>query len=379
VYLEVQRNDAGFDIVCGDGTFNQCQVAGALDRIAEGQVSDDLKTTLGEVTTLDLLATQAAFDRLSGEAHGSLAGMLLEGHALYGQTVSRRLAERRDETGASRLLGGGWARVYGTNGDLDGDGNAHGADVEQRGIALGFDTWSSAQWLVGVSVNVMSTGADFRPGDRGTADTKGASLYATFEDDHVHLDAVASFASWSNDVTRRIEVGSIDRTAYSEYGGHRFATRLEGGWTFHVGQRQRLQSLVSVEYANLTQDGFRESGARDLDLIGHAQDVERTTTSAGLRWSAAFGQGAWTLEPMMQARWLHAFGDEYAEQDVAFAGAPEIGYRVRGVSGPRNRGLLGVGLHARQGDTLDLFVDFNYQKGGGLEAQNIGAGMRWRW
>lgn len=379
-YLDVQRNDVGFDIACGDGTFNQCQVAGALDRVADAPaISDDLKATLAEVSTMDLPNAKAAFDRLSGEAHGSLAGILLEDQALQGQTVSRRLAERRDQSGADRLFGGGWARIYGANSNLDGDGNAHGADVEQRGMALGFDTWSNEQWLVGISVHAMSTTADFRPGDSGTADTTGASLYASFDGDDAYLDATAGFASWRNDVTRRIAVGSIDRTAHSEYGGHQFATRLEGGWTFHVGERQRLQPLLGVEYATVDQGSFREHGAQDLDLIGRAQDVERTTASAGLRWSAAFGHGAWTWEPTVQARWLHAFGDEQAEQEVAFAGAPEIGYRVRGVSWPQDRGLLGVGLHIRQGDTVDLFVDVDYQKGGALATKNLGAGLRWHW
>jgi fibronectin-binding autotransporter adhesin len=380
VYLEVQRSEADFDIVCGTGTFNQCQVAGALDAVGHDHpIPDDLKSVLTEVTSLTLPGAQAAFDTLSGEAHGSLAGILLEGHALYGQAVSRRIAERREQTGGERLQGGAWVRAYGSSNDLDGDGNAHAADFEQRGLAIGFDTWGDEHWLIGASFNAMNIDADFRPGDRGEAETKDASLYATFEGEHAYLDVVTSFAWWDNDVTRRIAVGSIEREARSEYGGHRFATHLEAGWTFALGQAQQLTPLVSVEYATLAQEGFREDGADDLDLIGRSQDVERTTVTAGLRWSTAFERGDWTFEPTVQARWLHAFGDEHAEQAMAFAGAPEIGYRVRGVGWPQDRGLLGVGLQLRHGDNLDLFVDVDYQKGGGLESKNLGAGMRWRW
>ncbi|HVI57823.1 MAG TPA: autotransporter domain-containing protein [Luteimonas sp.] len=379
VYLDVQRNDVGFDIVCGDGTFNQCQVAGALDRIAGGEPSDDLQAALAEVTTMDLPDAQAAFDRLSGEAHGSLAGILLEGHALYGQAVSRRIADRREATGAERLRGGAWVRAYGASSDLDGDGNAHAADFEQRGLAVGFDAWGGERWLVGASFNALRIDADFRPGDRGEADAKNASLYASLQGDRAYLDAVTSFAWWDNDITRRIEVGDIAREARSGYGGHRFATHLEAGWTFALGRAQRLTPLVGVDYAKLDQEGFREEGAQDLDLIGRSQDVERTTASAGLRWETAFDSGEWTFEPTLQARWLRALGDEHAELAVAFAGAPDIGYRVRGVSWPGDRGLLGVGLQVRRGDDLDLFVDLDYQKGGGLEAKSLGAGLRWRW
>jgi len=41
--------------------------------------------------------------------------------------------------------------------------------------------------------------------------------------------------------------------------------------------------------------------------------------------------------------------------------------------------LLGVGLQARHGDNLDLFVDVDYQAGGGLQSLGAGAGLRWRW
>src|SRR5690606_33538565 len=129
---------------------------------------------------------------------------LLEGHALYGQTVSRRLAERRDETGTDHLQAGSWVRVYGNSSDLDGDGNAHAGDVNQRGVAVGLDAWAGDQWLVGASLDAMNIDAQFRPGDHGEADIKNASLYAAFESEHAYLDAVTSYGWWDNDVTRRI-------------------------------------------------------------------------------------------------------------------------------------------------------------------------------
>lgn len=380
VYLDVQRSDVDFNIACGEGTFNQCQVAGALDAIGHDHpIPADLETVLAEVSTLTLDQARAGFDRLSGEAHGSLAGLMLEGHALYGQTVSRRIAERREAVGADRLHGGAWVRAYGTSSDLDGDGNAHAADFEQRGLAFGLDAWGGEHWLVGASFNAMDFEADFRPGDRGEADAKNVSLYASFQGQHAYLDVVTSFGWWNNEVTRTIMVGDIDRQARSEYGGHRFATHLEAGWVFGLGDNQQLTPLVSVEHAKLDQERFREEGAGDLDLIGGSQDVERTTVSVGLRWSVAFESGAWTLEPAAQVRWLHALGDGHAEQTLAFAGAPGIGYRVRGVSWAQDRGLIGVGLQARHGENFDLFVDVDYQSGGGLESKGVGAGLRWRW
>lgn len=378
VFLDVLRNDVDFDIVCGEGSFNQCQVAGALDAIGDGDpIPPDLETVLTEVTTLTLDQARAGFDRLSGEAHASLAGAMLEGHALYGRTVTRRIADRREALGADRLRGGAWVRGYGSTSDLDGDGNAHGADVDVHGLAFGADAWGGESWLIGASVNALRIDADFRAGDAGEADAKNVALYTSVQGERAYLDAVASYAWWDSEVRRRIEVGTIARDTRSEYGAHRFAFALEAGLSYDLGT-STLQPLVSIEHSLLSTQRFREDGADDVDLIGSAQNVERTVAALGLRWTGAFGGGEWTFAPTAQVRWLHTFGDLDAEFDVAFAGAPDVGYRVRGVTVPEDRGLLGVGLLARR-DNLDLFVDLDYQAGDGYDAGSLGAGVRWRW
>ena len=378
VYLDVQRNEVGFDIVCGDGTFNQCQVAGALDRIGEGEaITPDLVDVLTEVTSLTLDQARAGFDRLSGEAHASMAGAMLEGHALFGRSVDRRLAERREAIGADRLQGGTWARGYGLGSELDGDGNAHGANLELYGLAVGVDAWATESWLVGMSLNTLKLDADFRPGDGGEADAKNVALYTSVQGERAYLDATASFAWWDSEITRRIELGTLSRRADSEYGMDRIALALEAGLNYRLGT-STLQPLLSVEFGKLSTEGFREHGADDVDLVGRSQDVARTVVGAGLRWTGEYDAGAWTLAPTAQARWLHAFGDRAAEFDLAFAGAPEIGYRVRGVETPEDRGLVGIGLRASR-DAVDVFADFDYQAGGGFRAASFGMGVRWRW
>lgn len=377
-YLDVVRNAVDFDIVCGGGTFNHCQVAGALDEAGDADtITPDLRGVLGEVTTLGLEQARASFDRLSGEAHASFAGAMLEGHALYGQTVTRRIAERREAAGAQQLQGGAWARAYGRGSELDGDGNAHGAEVDLHGAAFGVDAWGTESWLIGASFNAMRVDADFRAGDGGEADAKNVSLYTSVQGERAYLDGVVSFAWWDSEIQRRIEVGTIHRQASSDYDSNRLALYLEGGWNIELGG-SRLQPLVSVQRDRLDTQNLSESGAQGLDLVGRSQNTTRTTASAGVRWSGDHARGEWTLAPTAQLRWLHSTGDLAPEFELAFAGAPESSYRVRGVGWPEDRGLVGAGLQASRG-TLDLFVDYDYQRGGGLVAHNLSAGLRYRW
>lgn len=375
VFLDVVRNDTRFADVCR--TFNQCQVGTTIDTVSGGGQPGDLVTVIEALTTLDVDGALAGFDRLSGEAHASFAGLMLEGHALYGQTVSRRLAERREAAGAQHLQGGAWARGYGAASELDGDGNAHGADIDLHGVAVGFDAWGTENWLIGASANAMRVDADFRAGDGGETDAKNVALYTSLQGERAYLDAVLSFAWWNSDITRRIDVGSLHRSAQAEYGSHRLGFYLEGGWNIDLGA-SRLQPLLSVQRDRVDTQNFRESGAQELDLIGRSQNATRTTASAGLRWIGGYARGEWTLAPNLQARWLHSTGDLAAQFAVAFAGAPDTGFAVRGATWPKDRGLIGVGFGASKG-AMDLFVDYDYQQGDGLEAHNLSAGLRYRW
>jgi autotransporter-associated beta strand protein len=379
VYLDVLRNDTDFSSLCGVGTFNQCQVAGALDRISDKPVvSPDLQTVIGEVTTLDTEAALASFDRMSGEAHASLAGLMLEGHALFGQTVTRRIAERREAEGATRLQGGAWVRAYGANADLDGDGNAYGADYNLQGLAVGYDAWGAENWLIGASANVMTVDADFRPGDKAKADAKNVSIYSSYQGERAYLDGVASFAWWNSDVTRAVDVGTIHRTAESDYGSNRLAVYLEGGWKIAVADNMALQPFATFQRDVYDVQAFREHGAQDVDIVSHSQGGERSTAGVGLRWSGAFKRGDWMIEPSAQARWLHTMGDRTVQFELAYAGARDVAYLVRGATFPENRGVLGFGLAARK-ENIDLFVDYDYQSGDGFKAHNLGAGLRYRW
>lgn len=380
VYLDVTRSAADFGIVCAEGTANQCEVAGALDAISTGgTVTPELQAAMTEVTGLDPAGAQAAFDRLSGEVHASLTGLLLEGHALHGESMTRRLAQRREADRNGSGLGS-WVRGYGQDSELGGDGTAHGADVELYGAAVGVDSWLSESWLLGLSFNAMRLDADTQPGDHGEAESQNVALYTSVQGERAYLDGVLSYASWDNEISRVIELGGIERHARAKYGGNRLTTYLEAGYRFEMGEGQQLQPLVSVQYDEVDQDDFRERGAGDLNLIGLGHSTHRVTTGLGVRWSRQLVGDRWTVEPNVEARWLRLSKDRYAELDVAFEGAPAEVFRVRGVSLPRNRGVLSIGVSASNGEHLELFADFNYQDGNnGYEAHQLAAGLRWRW
>lgn len=377
VFLDIVRSQTQFAEACA--TFNQCQVAGSLDTISADQtLPEDLASALNELTTLDFADANATFDTLSGDAHASFATLMLESNASYGHLLASRMAMQREAMGMERVRGGAWVQGYGTSGDLEGNDGVQVTDYQYRGIAAGVDVWGSEAWLIGASLNAARMRADFREGDTGEADVRNVALYTSFKGERFYLDGTVLYGWSSNQIERTISIAATPHAVRADYDGHHASAYIETGLNFDLGH-SRLQPLLSVEYATLKYDRFQERGAQSLDLIGDSHDTERTVFGAGARWSADVASARWTITPTAQVLWLHATGDAQATVDVAFAGAPDAGFRVTGAGWPEDRALASVGAAADNGNGLVLFAGYDYQAGSGLRQHHLNAGLRWLW
>ncbi|QWP77295.1 autotransporter domain-containing protein [Lysobacter sp. K5869] len=374
-YLDVLRSDTRFQDVC-DG-FNRCGVATALDAIAAGgRPSADMEAVIEELTTLSEAGAMSGIDRLSGDAHAGFAAALLQRHSSFGQDLSRRALQRDGAGDAGR--GGAWIRVSDGSTRMDGDRNAPGVDLDARGTALGADGWIAESVLLGASAQFDKLDADLRAGDQAKAEVAQLTVYAGWRGANAYLNGALGYASWRNRVERSVVAGDIARRAQSRYDGQSYSAYLEGGWTFELGG-SRLQPLLSIARTRLDNDGFREGGAQDVDLVGASAKLARTTASAGLRWSADYDLGDWALSPRLEARALRGYGDEYAQTNLEFAGAPGYGFGVRSAALPKQGGLASAGIQLGRGERLSLFLDCAYQRGDGVRSRDLSAGLRYRW
>lgn len=374
-YLDVLRSDTRFQDVCDSA--NRCSVATAIDAIAAaGRPNADMETVIEELTTLSQAGAMSGIDRLSGDAHAGFAAALLQRQSAFGQDLSRR-ALQRDAAGDGGR-GAAWIRVSDGSTRMDGDRGAPGVDLDARGTALGVDGWIADSVLLGASAQFDKLDADLRAGDKAKAEVAQLNVYAGWRGANAYLNGALGYASWRNRVERSLHVGDIARRAQSRYDGHSYSAYLEGGWTFELGG-SRLQPLLGLAHTRLDNDGFRESGAQDVDLVGASAKLSRTTASAGLRWSADYDLGEWALSPRLEARALRGYGDKYAQVDAEFAGAPGYGFGVRSAALPKQGGLASVGVQLGRGERLSLFLDYAYQRGDGVRTRDLSAGLRYRW
>ena len=375
VYLDVLRSPISFADVCVVN--NECGVARVLDGVSRrsGPLSPDMERVIEEMTTLDAAGARAALRSLAGEAHASLAALVVTADP-FDRFVARRVVDRRvagdDARFSSWLAGNVGSSQY------DGDRNASGLDVDLSGAAFGVDGWFTDSLLLGASLGRSRMAMDFASSDRAKAHSRNIALYASFHRRDGYLDGTVGYGRWSNELTRRIAVGEVARDADSSYDANRYFASLEAGWMFRPGG-SRLQPFARFEHAKLHGDGFVEQNAQDMSLTGRAHRLSRSSAGLGVRWGADFNGGGWAISPSAELGWSRRFGARDARLDLAFAEDPSQGFRVVGVSAPKNGVRAGLGMLATYNERLNLFFNYDVERGDGQRSRGLEAGLRYLW
>lgn len=404
--LRFAFNDPG---ICD--TRNQCAVGTGLEAVAENATSD-LLFVINTLGGLDVPGQQRGLAAMAGDHHATLAKLALEGNALFGQSVSRRLAEWRsgdaqtvwrddnapgtnvasaairDESAVAQLRQGParadgfgvWMRGYGVFGSLDGDGNAAGVNYDIGGAAIGIDRQFSDNFIAGLSFGYANTKARFgREGARASIDSYDVGLYAGFHSGGFRADAVLSYAYLDNSTSRSIPLGPIDRKAKADYGGHRFGAGLDLGYTLRLGPIE-VEPQAGLQYTRLRQNAFTEKGAGAINLDVEATKVESLRGSLGLRLATSIGLGGGAvLVPELRGRWHHEFLDSRGRIDASFAGQPASNFTADGVKTPDDSAVIGGGLMVRFSPTLAAFVDYDAKLNRRETVHNVTGGLRLTW
>jgi outer membrane autotransporter protein len=401
VFLNLTRTAFNDPSLCASA--NQCAVGGALERLGP-VIPGELGSIVGNLALLDIATQQAALASMSGAQHSTLSLLALDGGALFGQSVTRRLVNRRNAGAQSADAGGGynvamlgkpdgliaanmpsapgasngaWFRGYGASGALNGDSNATGANYFVGGAAMGIDRLFAPGFTAGVSVGYATTRADFNGSNSsGRINAYDIGLYGSYQTGGFHFDAVATFAWLDNKVDRQIVVGDLVRNTDATYHGQRFGLALETGYDFNLGGFT-VQPTVGMTYVHLRQNAFHEDGAGGLDLDGKRSSADSLRGSAGVRLGTRFMLGSVTIGPELRGRFEHEFLDNRVSTDVNFTGqAPAGEFTVVGVKVPRNSMIVGGGLAALITPWTSAFVDYDYKFNKDQKIHNLTAGLR---
>ena len=220
-------------------TYNQKQVAGALDTASDSKLNRKL---LGYLDTKQIADLPAQFDRIAPEAVASVYRIGVSLANVQTNNVQRRTADlRAGATGFSatdfQTNGGGnytgglmgangpggvegktenppapeqsrWGSFIKGVGDFAhvGDtGNARGYDMNTGGVTVGADYRLSNRLAVGVTAGYTGTDADLAAGGRVFVNGGKAGVYGTYFDKGFYVDAAVT-AGANNYATKRDSV-----------------------------------------------------------------------------------------------------------------------------------------------------------------------------
>ena len=265
-------------------TPNQESVATTLDAL-NPLATGDLALAIDQLNLLAPSAAQNAFDQLTGEIYADLPAVEFENTTRYLSLVTERIRNNScysmaccsvdddDDRFGKAPPWNTWVLGYGMGADVSGDDNASGIDYTLMGTAVGVDSDLDEFTSLGVAYGFTPFLID-RNSDRIDAETHQISVYANRLFGPQYLLGVVSFGRNDFEATRRIAFDDVNETAESEFSSGQFAFYAEAGGNRNLGD-YFVQPLVGLQYVNVSQDAFDETGAGSLDLT-----LPKTTTDS---------------------------------------------------------------------------------------------------
>ncbi|HWV51691.1 autotransporter domain-containing protein [Pseudorhodoplanes sp.] len=391
VNLAITRNATSFASVAL--TQNQRAAATGVGGLPAGNAVYDA------VVQQDIGGARTAFDALSGEAHASAQGALINNSLIVGDTINNRLAwgfggETLPGAPATRAIGYAaedafaslnyaddkrgaakapwmarkapvvapppaviyslWAQGLGSWLNHSGDGNAAKMKSSTAGVISGLDVTFWDTYRFGIAGGYSQS--DISVGARGAsldADSYHISVYGGARQGRFGFQGGLIY-SWNEIASNRAVMfpGFMDtvRADYNAGTTHLFG---ETNYQFLVNGTA-LQTFAGFNYMHHQTDSFAErGGAAALAVTSNDRDVVFTTV--GLRSSAMLAQsGTFTLVGRGTLGWRHAFGDTDTAISAAFAGGSPFSVTGTPIATDAAYGEAGLDLNFSPAATLGI-------------------------
>jgi fibronectin-binding autotransporter adhesin len=289
VILTLDRND--IDFVEAAATGNQRAAADAAQALGAGNTVHDAILDLSESEA------RAAFDALSGEAHATIKGLLVENSgivrdALLGRLQTLRSAPKTSGAaigyasepllpGENAYVGQLWGQLYGGLGSRNGDGNAAASEFGGGGLLVGADA-EIDEWRFGFSVQAGAS--SFSVSDRastGTSTDIGLGVYGGTLWGDTGFGFGASFTRHAIATTREVAFPGFAETLTASYGATTGQAFAEIDHEFDLGDVS-LTPFAQLAYAGTATEAFTEDGGAAA-LSSSASVIDGAFAALGLR------------------------------------------------------------------------------------------------
>ncbi|MDQ0589228.1 autotransporter-associated beta strand repeat-containing protein [Variovorax paradoxus] len=386
VYLSAEKVRSFTEVA---GTPNQAAVATALDSLPQSNALANAVAFLPSD-----FAARDALNQLSMDLHASNKSAMLEDSRFVREAAIDRLRtascapgsapqqqpaqptqegrERDGCTPADNQARTAWGQVFGSWGQVDGDGNAAKLKRDIGGFVVGADTGVGGGWRVGAFGGYSRTSAstDARSSSAKT-DSHHLGLYGATQWGATSVRLGAS-QSWNKtETSHSVRFAGFADSLSADYDSTTTQLFGEAGHRIDAGG-VALEPFARLAYVRLRSDAFLERGGLAA-LYGEGGSADAAFTTLGLRASTQLGT---TTRLRGMLGWRHAFGDTTPTSTHAFAGS--IPFTLAGVPLVKNVAVVEAGVDMQLRPNLTLGASYSGQFGNGLKDHGFKASLNWK-
>lgn len=292
-------------------------VLNTLEGLDDQQVASALDTFIPVVDSGVIVSSNVSLNQFIGATTDRLMGLFARAHGSDGS-----------ETGVSAGCEGlqgfeAWGQGFGEYLRQDPRGTSNGYRAVVWGTAIGGDIPAfNNRVRMGLSGGYAQSGINSKDNSGKTdIDSYQGTLYAGYADveNPYYLNGAFSFAYNKYDSLRHVAVGTIMRTANSDYDGQQYSVLLDGGYTFKSGEFG-ITPMASLQYERLHLEGYTENNAGALNLHVNSQNYDMLQSGLGMKIERPFKTETGTIIPEIHAKWLYDFIGDRQETTSTFSG-----------------------------------------------------------
>jgi autotransporter-associated beta strand protein len=338
--LQIAANSSSgvYDTVIRSGIYSAAGAAQVLDYAVNSGATGDMRNV---VTALGSLESPGEVGRAAAQTLPLLSSGVTQVANGVLNSINRLIQNR--QTGVTSGLSGGddisdrsaWVRPFGSRADQNDRDGVSGFKADTWGMAGGIEGDLSRTTRFGIAYAYANSKVDGNTGLSGAQqhvniDAHVLAIYgATQLANDVTLGFQGDIGQNSNDGTRHIQFGGLDRTATSDYKTYTAHVGLNLAKTLALNERTSFTPTIRADYTWLRDDSYREQGADalNLDVAKHSSDA--LVLGADARISHAFTERS-RLEANVGAGYdtVNKTGNVVAN----YAGIPGQAFNTQGIA-----------------------------------------------
>lgn len=260
-----------------------------------------------------------------------------------------------------------WVKAFGARADQDLKDGFAGYRADTGGLAIGSDMLLANQWVVGGAFTFANTDVsmtDYRTGDGSKIDTYQITAYATRDFGRFYGEGMLGYAVHNYETARDTTITGIAR---GDFDGSQYAARLTVGMPIALPHSLTLTPLAGLEWNQLKQDGYAETGAGALNMQVQSVSADRVRSMLGAKLSTDMLVKSYAVRPSVQAAWRHEFKNDGIDTTSTFTGGGGA-FTTAGQDLEEDTFSIGVGVAVSKSDRALMSFQLDTEQASGYSA-----------